>query len=203
MSAAAPEIALGTTLDRPCLARRIVVLLLAAGSWLCAPALANTPSTATASGLAAVQIVQPIALTRIDDLDFGIVASTGRGTVTVEAGSASASYGGSARAACTPAAPCPQAHPARFEIMGEHDRDYRITAPDLLRIPATGAARSSGDLLVTGFTVRTASQPGAGAKGRLDRLGRDRFELGGTLDLPAALPPGHYQVTVPVILTYD
>lgn len=180
------------------------LLLLAASPWSAAPALANsTPASATATGQAEARVVHPLTVTAIDVLDFGMAASSGQGTVTVSAGSSPASYGGSARAACTGAGACPQPHPAHFEVTGEKDRDYRIALPDRLRISAAGPERGDAELLVTAFTVRSASRPVSGSKGALDGNGRDSFKVGGTLQISGALAPGHYTVSVPVVVTYD
>jgi len=187
--------------------RRVVapaLLLLAVSPWSATPALANsTPASVTATGHAEARVVRPLAVTAIDVLDFGMAASSGQGTVTVSAGSSSASYGGSARAACIGASACPQPHPAHFEVTGEKGRDYRIAAPDRLRIPAAGSQREGGELLVTAFTVRSAGRPASGPMGALDGNGRDSFKVGGTLQISGALAPGHYTVSVPVVVTYD
>jgi hypothetical protein len=179
-------------------------LLLAAFPWSAAPALANSPSSAvSATGQAEATIVRPLAVTAIDVLDFGMAASSGPGTVTVSAGSSSASYGGSAREACTGAGACPQPHAARFEVTGEMGRDYRIAVPDRLRISAVGPQRGDAELVVTAFSVRSASRPSAGAKGLIAANGRDSFEVGATLMISGALAPGNYSVSVPVTVTYD
>ena len=166
------------------------------------PVMADALS-ATASGYASARVARPIAITGIDNLDFGMIASSGSGTVIVGVADGTASYGGTARQACVGADICPQPHAARFEVTGEHSRNYRIALPEELRIAVNTFPRVGTILLVAGFTVRTASQPGAGPKGRLDILGHDSFTVGGTLNIPVALPPGRYAVTVPVLVTYD
>lgn len=178
--------------------RRLLMVTLAAGlACLAAPAIADSASS-SASGHAIARVVQPISVSSIANLDFGMVASSGPGTVEFRAGASAATYGGSARPACAGARSCPNPHAARFEASGQASRNYRIAVPDEIRI----SGPSSG-LVVAEFTVWTASQPGTGARGRLDLEGRDIFEVGGRLVIPAALPPGHYSVTVPVIVTYD
>lgn len=164
------------------------------------PAMAENPRiAASAVGHARAQVVRPIALTGIDDLDFGMAQSSGAGTVTVQPGTSQVVYGGGARAACARAQQCPQPHAARFEVSGERGRGYRITLPGNLRITA---ANGSG-LLVASLNARSASLPAAGARGTLDPMGQDGFQVGGTLAISGALPPGHYRVSVPVIVAYD
>ena len=47
-------------------------------------------------------------------------------------------------------------------------------------------------LTVNGLTVRSASSASAP---RLDAAGTDRFEVGGTIDLPPDLPAAHYRAS--------
>ncbi len=166
------------------------------------PAMADT-RTAQSQGRAAAIIARPIAVTGIDDLDFGMVASSGPGTVVIQAGAGAAVYGGSARQACNGAGSCPQPHAARFEVSGEALRNYRIALPERLSIDGPVSTQPGSELLVEDFSVRTTSQPLAGPKGKLDTQGCDSFEVGATLHISAALPPGRYRVSVPVIVTYD
>jgi hypothetical protein len=180
----------------------LAVLLGAALTGLASPAAADS-RTAQAQGHAVVRVVRPIAVAGIEDLDFGMVASSGPGTVAVAPGAGLATFGGSARRACIGGGSCPGAHAARFQVAGESSRNYRIALPERLGVAGPASAHGGGQLTVADFTVRSASQPAAGAKGRLDQQGRDSFEVGGTLTIPAALPPGHYWVSVPVIVTYD
>ena len=159
----------------------------------------NARIAATAAGIARAQVVRPITLTGIDDLDFGMVQSSGSGTVTVQPGNSLVVYDGGARAACARAQQCPQPHPARFEVSGERGRGYRISLPGNLRI----AGSSGSGLVVASLTARSASRPAAGARGTFNLTGLDGFEVGGTLEISGALPPGHYRVSVPVIVSYD
>ncbi len=181
--------------------RSVAVAILAAAIAIVPGSAMADAGSATASGQATARVTRPIAVNGIDNLDFGMIASSGSGTVIVGAASGVASYGGSARQACVGAVPCPQPHAARFEVTGERSRNYRISVPDELRIAGPGSERAV--LLVSGFTVRSASQPDAGPHGRLDSFGSDSFAVGGTLNISATLPPGHYAVNIPVRVTYD
>lgn len=162
------------------------------------PAFASGPS-AQAQGHAVATVARPIAVSGIADLDFGMVASSGAGAVTVMAGGGPASFAGKAREACTGQSVCPAPHPARFAVSGEPSRNYRIALPDRIGVSSQGAS----GLVVTRLTVRTASRPDAGPRGKLGHEGRDSFEVGGTLEIAGALPPGHHAVSVPVSVTYD
>ncbi len=172
-----------------------------------APALAGG-SAASAAGVAAATVAGPVAVRQLADLDFGVVAADAgsAGAVVLAPGLASAAYGGGARRGCHGGADCPQPHAARFEVSGEAGRAYTIAAPENIAIAGDAAAAGNGAmppvLQVEALRFRSASRPGAGGAGRLDAAGRDSFEMGGTLRVPAALPPARYRVSVPVIVTY-
>jgi hypothetical protein len=163
----------------------------------------TTGAKAVANGSAAAHVAEPLAVAALSDLDFGMVASSGAGTVTVAPGVSAARFGGAARKACTGDDPCPQAHPARFSVTGESGRSYRITLPESLAITGRRNGGESPSLLVVKMTARTASRPAAGPEGALDRAGSDTFEVGGTLEIAEPQPPAHYTVTVPVIVAYS
>lgn len=162
------------------------------------PPLAAQPSAAT--GQAAAQVIAPLAVTREADLDFGTLASAPGtpGQVTVAPLTGSVTYAGGASGVC--AASCPPPHAARFGVQGEPQRSYRITLPARLSIaPSTGMTTSG--VTVDSLVATTRSNP-TDAAGTLGSDGRDAFEVGGTLHLPADAAPGRYTTQVPVIVAY-
>lgn len=164
---------------------------------------ASSGATATATGSVSARIVRSLAATTLENLDFGVIGSSGAGTVIVAPGDRSPRYTGAARRNCAGLDACPTAHAARFSVRGESGRSYRIAVPDRLAIvggPAEGPARG---LLVVALVARSASRPGESPEGTLDHSGQDTFEVGGTLSMPSALPPAHYTISVPVIVTYS
>ena len=174
-------------------------------AWAPVPALA-----ASATGAAAADVVSPVAVRQIRDLDFGILAANAdsAGSVKIALGGSVAIYGGGAHAACALPAPCPSPHFAQFEVSGEANRAYTIAAPARVSV----AGEQIGDGLAPGLTpllviddieIRSASRPDAGRAGRLGSSGRDSFDLGGTLRLPAATPPARFRISVEVIVTYS
>ena len=125
------------------------------------------------------------------------------GSVTVAPGETGADYVGGAREACGSAARCPQPHFARFEVSGEPNRSYTISAPSSISVAGLPlGAGLAPVLLVDAIQLRSASRPDAGSAGRLGADGRDRFDLGGTLRVPATTPPAHFRLSVEVIVTY-
>nr|WP_246438476.1 DUF4402 domain-containing protein [Novosphingobium piscinae] len=168
---------------------------------LAAPA-AAAPG-ASASGSAAAQVVAPLAVAREADLDFGTVAiaASGPGTVAVAPLGGGTRYTGGASGVCALA--CPAPHPARFAVEGEPLRSYRVVVPDSLTITATSGGSGGGavPVRIDGLTIAAASTR-SGSGGELSPVGRDHFEVGGTLHLPAGAAEGHYTAQVPVIVTY-
>lgn len=156
---------------------------------------------AEASGVATATVVRPLRAAAVADLDFGTVAvAMGQGgSVVVSPGTAGATYGGSARAACRAGPSCGAPHPARFMVEGEGGRDYRIAIPSGATALSDGGG---GGLAVEALTVRSSSRPGSGGAGQLDSAGQDQFEVGGTIRIPPGTPPARYRATVEVVVTY-
>lgn len=183
--------------------RTATIAMLPALALFAAPAHAAGLS-ATATGQAQAQVIDPLIVTRESDLEFGAVfAANSPGTVTVSS-QGEATFAGGAQPACISGS-CFAAHAARFTVRGEPGRSYVISVPS--RITATGTATDGSDraappLSVGAITVRSASRPSEGAAGQLDVDGHDRFEVGGTLEIPAGLPSASYRATIPVIVTY-
>jgi len=90
--------------------------------------------------------------------------------------------------------------------MGEPGRSYGIEVPSSLTI--AGIAIASSDqaearvLEVSDITVRITSSLGFGLNGKLDEDGRDRFELGGTLQIPSSLVAARYSTIIDVMVAY-
>lgn len=162
------------------------------------PALAKGSTT---TGAAIAEVVAPLVVRHEADLDFGtLFASPGAGTVSVSA-TGGAVYSGGTRPACIPGA-CASPRAASFRVSGEPNRSYLIIAPSA--VVAEGLSRNGAvpALPVDSLTVRSRSRPDAGPEGLLDSDGADRFEVGGTLHLPANAPSAHYRATIPVMVVY-
>lgn len=167
-----------------------------------APPACAREAGASASGIATANVISPLTATAVAELDFGTVAVAlaQGGTVIVRPGTAGAHYTGSARQACQSGPSCATPHPALFRVGGEAGRNY------LVSVPVQAIARPDGGsgegLPVDDLVVRSASRPTEGAVGRLGADGQDRFEIGGTIHIPAGAPPASYSATVAVVLTY-
>ena len=183
------------------MAGRIIASLAAAGAAALCGTSALAAGSATATGVASATLVSPLRVIALSPMEFGDIthADGSSGTVTVSPGAAGAQFAGGASAACTGSA-CADAHAARFSVSGEPQRNYTIELP--AAIVATGTTQSGAGvpaLTVTGLTVRSASSATAP---RLDAAGIDRFEVGGTITLPADLPPARYRASFTVIVSY-
>ena len=177
---------------------------------LAVPGLAHAGGISTsAMGFATAVVIQPITVHQTADLDFGMLAS-GQGTpgaVTISA--TGASYSGGASQICAISGiggggSCITPHVAGFAVSGEAGHAYSVSAPTRLAI--AGVADSGGPaptLTIVGFTVTTASRPGAGTFGLIGADGTDSFLVGGTLAIPATLQPARYRASFPVVVSYD
>jgi Domain of unknown function (DUF4402) len=172
----------------------------------------GTGHAATAEGMASATVVRPVSVRQLADLDFGVIlaGSEAAGEVELAPAATGAVYAGGARRGCAGLADCPRPHAASFEVTGESGRAYMITAPDSVTVTAEAAGAGSGGqfaeplpLRVNALRLRSASRPEAGPAGKLDGAGTDRFDLGGTLHVPAGSPPARYRVDVPVIVSYS
>lgn len=165
-------------------------------------ALAN-PQTSSTSGQASAQVVAPLAVTRQDDLAFGAVfSSKTTGSVTVSADGTIA-YSGGAKPACIGGA-CDDAHPGTFSVVGEPGRAYVVQVPsEVIASGSTiGGQGTAPPLTVDGLNAASANGASGHGGWQLDQQGRDSFEVGGTLHLPADLPSARYRATIPVIVVY-
>jgi hypothetical protein len=143
-------------------------------------------------------VVVSITVSRQADLDFGTVtvSAASGGTVSLAPLTGSVAYGGGVGGVCGSA--CSPPHPARFAVQGEPARAYLVSLPARLAIALPGGG---GTVLVDSLVAAAASSPQPG-RGILSAQGRDTFEVGGTLHLPAAAPAAQYTTQVPVIVDY-
>ncbi|MBI1402874.1 MAG: DUF4402 domain-containing protein [Porphyrobacter sp.] len=181
--------------------RFLPALLAAAWGLTAPPALAEPGSTTAATGRAEAEVVVPITAVSLADLSFGaiVLSASGEGSVTVAADGSAPTYANAARAGCSGRTDCAP-HPARFGVTGEPDRSYRVTLPGA--IVAYGVRTGVG-LPVSGLVMRSLNDPGGAGEGRLDNRGRDTFQVGGTLRVPAGTRPDLFRADLSVIVAYN
>lgn len=178
----------GTSHSRAAL-RRLAIAAAAAGTLACNPAFA-----ANQTGTATSVVVRPNTLVKVDDLDFGTIASAPTaGTVTVNAlTGARSSTGGPALVGTT-------AQRAVFQGTG-----------GILLITVSGdtsvtLTRSGGGGTMTASLVRAASTSGGGIAllgGTLLPSGVQTYYIGGTLNVGANQPAGDYSGTFTLTVNY-
>lgn len=148
-------------------------------------------ATATASGT----VVQPIAITAAENLNFGSFAPGAGGTITVSTSGARTATG--AIAVGTDAAA------ARFDITGTASATYSIThGGTALLTNTTGAGETMALAKFSDLTGGNATS-GNVTSGTLDALGAQSVFVGGTLTVAANQAPGLYTGSVIATVEYN
>lgn len=157
--------------------------------------------SAGATGQAQASVVAPLTVRQIDPLQFGTLAvGHGQsGAVTVDPASGAVTYSGALGSACPSSAIC-AATPALFLVNGEEGRTYRIEAPQGITAYHSG---SGYGLPVADIAVAVENSAGSATRGTLDEEGRDRFRVGGTLQVAAGSPAGTYRADLQMVVFYD
>jgi hypothetical protein len=164
--------------------RRLGAAMLALCAWA-APARASTPaSQATGNAL----IIHPVSVTKISDMDYGVVTVTTAGTAVLEPNAdAFSATGGVLGAGGSP-------HCAEFAGAAQSSSVVNIRVPNqsstLTRIGGTET------VIVSNFTLQGQS------KRTLAKLESFTFRVGGTLNVAANQAQGTYVGTFAVTVQY-
>lgn len=156
---------------------------------------------ASVSSRAEAEVVIPIRAVPLSDLSFGSIAvrSAGEGSVEIAADGSPPRYVNTARSSCSGQPDC-MPYRASFDVSGDPGRRYRVSMP--ARIVAYGVRTGAG-LPVVSLEAHSLNAPSAAGEGRLDNAGRDRFFVGGTLQVPAGTVPDVFRAELPVIVAYN
>lgn len=140
----------------------------------------NSFAQATASATATATIIEPIAISKTEDMNFGNVAVIGAGTVVLAPASSRTATGG-----VTLPVNAGTVTAAEFEVTGEGDNTYSITLPssDYTITRVSGSETMAVNTFV--------SNPTAGSGGQLT-AGTQTLFVGATLNVGAAQVPGVY-----------
>lgn len=169
----------------------IIALALAT---LHAPSMAqvNTDSE-TATGT--ITILQPLTLTKNDDLVFGRVvrptSGDGHAIIAASAGAQTSGTGGAV------ALDTSSTKPAKFTIDGEGGASVNVTIPPSFNMTGPGTAiavQTSHDLTTPAATLLSGSLGSAGSKA---------FYVGGDATIPSGQASGNYSGTFSVTVTYN
>lgn len=155
-------------------------------SLLPVPVLAASGNSKAASGTAAAQAITPLTLVHWAgrQLRFGRIATSGSGTVTVDAVSGAASTGGG----------------AVFVNGSTTSMDYFIASGDPGRL--LGIVTGSGTVSAGAATMSFTTTPMLPA-GFLPVTGSGFFTVGGTLSVNAGQAPGNYTGSYSVTVAYQ
>jgi hypothetical protein len=139
---------------------------------------------------AKAEIIAGIALTKTQDLDFGVIVSNaGGGTVTLDQSNTISTTGGLVTAQGS------VNKQAMFSVSGQPGYQYDVGLPNT---PITISAGFGKSMSVGSFK----SFPDAAAPITLDAGGFSSFDVGATLTVGAAQEPGVYSGTFDVSVAY-
>lgn len=144
-------------------------------------------SSDTEQTTATAVIVGPLALTKVSDMDFGTIATTGTaGDVVLATDGTRTPTGVALVGAAT-------GTPASFTVNGEASRAFTVTLP------------ADGDVsLINGGNSMPANGFNHNAPAQLDGGGAAAFSVGATLVVGAAQAPGSYtSANFPVTINYN
>lgn len=139
----------------------------------------NAFAQATAGASATATIVAPIAISNLQDLNFGNVAVIGAGTVILAPNASRTATGG-----VTLPSTAGTVAQASFEVLGEGNYTYSISLPSSVTITRVSGSET---MTVDNFT----SNPTVAAGGQLS-AGAQILNVGATLNVGAAQVSGVY-----------
>ncbi|MCW1735314.1 DUF4402 domain-containing protein [Anaerorudis cellulosivorans] len=150
---------------------------------------AQNGATASATATAKATVVEVITIDKDADLDFGTFASgIIAGTVSMETDGTRSQTGGVVLLATN------LGQPAKFTAHGKAKGHYFVTLP----------ANNSVTLTLSGGTeTMTIANFVHSATGVFDATGKETFNVGGKLTVPANQPAGLYEGTFDVIVTHQ
>ena len=146
-----------------------------------------TINAQAAEGTATATVITPIAITAVNQLDFGKFAGFTGGNVVMTAGG-SRSFTGTVVAGVN------AGNAASFSVTGDAGSTYAITLPTSATLTGPGT-----DMVVGTFI----SSPTVVAGGTLNGSGAQTLSVGATLVVPASQVAGNYSGTFDVTVAYN
>lgn len=141
---------------------------------------------ASATGNAAADIAQPIAVTEAQQLNFGRVVPSGTsGTVTIATDGSRSISGGVSTLGGTVQA-------GTFDVTGEGSAEYSVSLPASISL----SDGSGNSMTVDSFNDNAGSPPSLSG-------GSDSFSVGAALSVGANQTPGSYSGTYTVTVNYQ
>jgi hypothetical protein len=131
---------------------------------------------------------QPLAVSKVADLDFGIIiAGRSAGKVVLSPSGTETGHDGATAVSGS------QAHPADFLVAGSPHTSFSVALPDQAVLDDS----HGHTLKVTDFTHSHPTHP------HLDGNGRTRVKVGATLHTAVGQPAGQYKGSFVLLVTYD
>lgn len=164
------------------LATTIAALTLTAAPALSAPvSVSNGPVTATA------QIVKPLTLAKVGNMDFGSIVVQDNGTITMDTAGA---------LVCSATLTCgATGTPAEYKVTGTNNQVVNITKPDVT-LTNTVNPGTPLTLVLNGYGPTSVTLPNSGSTGI-------NFKLGGAIAIAAATKDGTYTGNLNVTVDYN
>ena len=150
--------------------------------------LSSVAMAATATGTANANVLQPIAISAVNTLEFGSFAANTAGTVVIPSTGARSQTGGVVLSSFGTAA-----RPASFNVIGTGNATFGITYPSGITV-ANGANSMAVSFVAAGAANATTGTLSAGAV---------TISVGAVLTVAAAQAAGVYTTTYPLIVEYN
>ena len=155
-------------------------------------AMAQDPDTKTGTATAFAEIIAPIAITWVADMNFGSIVPSAGGTVALPASATPT------RVATGPTLGDPDdVASAQFTVTGEPGKTYAIT------LPGNGEVELDGPALSDPMTVTAFISSPTVAVGGLLTAGTQTLYVGATLNVAADQAAGVYDGDFDVTVTYN
>jgi spore coat protein U-like protein len=148
-----------------------------------APALAVGPNQ---NATATAQIVKPLTLSWVGNLNFGSIIVQDNGTISMDATGA---------VTCSASLTCSgTVSPAEYKVTGTNNQVVQINKPN---VTLTNSANPGTDLtlVLNGYGPTSVTLPNSGSTG-------SNFKLGGSIAIPANVKDGTYTGTLDVTVNY-
>lgn len=170
--------------------KKIAFFALAA---ICVSVNANAQTPATATAEVNANIIEPIAITKVQDMVFSDIAVTGGGTVTLDLadGLTTSGVGVSLPATSTPFS-------AEFLVEGSAGYDYNYSMPAPFNLVHTVTPANT-----IAVSAITSTYDGTTRNSTLDGSGEDVIKFGATITLIASQAPGFYENTTDFDVTVN
>jgi len=165
---------------------RMTTLVATATALTAVPAIAAPVSVSNGPVTSRAQIVKPLTLARVGDMDFGSIVVQDNGTISMDATGA---------ITCTTNLTCASTGtPAEYKVTGTNNQVVNITKPDVT-LTNSGNPGTPLTLVLNGFGPASVTLPNSGSTGI-------NFKLGGSIAIAATTKDGLYTGNLNITVDY-